>query len=1170
MRNCCLLLALAGAVALAFSSCVKAPELTVTSPTSIDLSVDGSSSKITFTANRDWTVRSANSWVTISPSSGAASDGPVTVNISCAGNTTYEDRSATITISIDGQSETITVTQPANLGVVLPTRSYDLASDSRSLDVEVQANVQYSVIISDKWIKQTGTKGLATNRLTFSIEENDTYDARSATITIKPQNATVQEQVITVKQAQKDALIVKDTSFDMPYGGGEIEFKVEANVSFDVKPSEGWIHYVETKALSGSTVRLTVDENETYSAREGKIEIKQKNGSLSHTITVKQAGRIAVTSIELNKTSLRLKEGEFETLTATVKPDNATDKTVTWASSNEGVASVDAAGKVSAIKEGTATITAQAGEKTAKCEVTVYKDIPVSSIELDKTTLSIAVGDAVTLKTTVKPADATDKTITWSSNDTNVAKVDAEGKVTAIGKGSTTITAYSGNVSASCKVFVKAASYPTPSGAVDLGLSVVWADKNLGASSAYDAGGYYLWGDPTGNGVIMSFNTPNTNNISDSQYDIAKAKLGKGWRIPTRDEINELFRECTWEAVTNGIRLTGPSGKSVILSLTGMGFPGDGPVGTTSITAKDKGFLMSGDSYADGAGRFAYVCRHSQTYPHEWVSYNAPMAKFPVRPVFESLDGSIPVSSISLNKTSLTLKEGETETLIATVFPADATETVTWFSSNTSVAVVDENGKVTAINTGVAAIIAQVGEQNAACSVSVTPNVQEGNIPFADATLKKKLVELYDSDGDGEISYKEAAAVTDFRNAITIKTVSSFDEFQYFTGLTEIPENCFHSWVKLTSITIPPFVTKIGDQAFVNCTSLANICIPSNVQSIGQSIFKGCARLSSVLIAEGVPFVGIGMFDGCANLSSIKLPQSIQFIGSSAFSGCKNLPSVAIPDKVMTIASYAFNGCESLSELIIPTSVTSIGASVFRNCTSLTSIVIPDSVSDFRTYHCFDGCSNLVSVKLPSTLTVIEAYAFYNCASLKEIEIPDNVLVLDAQAFRGCTSLASVNIPQNVTLLGDALFMNCSSLSSIVIPESVTAWNGSVFSGCTNLTAVTIPESLTYINTATFKGCVNLKTVDIPESINRILPSAFRDSGLTSIELPSSIAYVENDAFNDCTKVNKAIIKATTPPTVGNNAFKGSYPIYVPAGSIEMYKSSWEIYSSRIHSIDEL
>lgn len=434
------------------TSCQKAPELTITSPASIDLSADGSSGSITFMANRAWRVSSSDSWVTLSPSSGEPSETPVAVSVRCNANTTYEDRSATVTITMEELSQKVTVRQPANKGIVLPTQSYDLQSSAKTIEVTVQANVDYTVETSVDWIKQTGTKGLTSKTLNFSIEENKTYDAREGKITIKPTLAGVAEQVISVKQAQKDALIVEKTSYDMPFGGGEIEIKVEANVAFDVTPNVEWLHYVSTKALSSSTVLIKVDENATYSAREGKIEIAQQNGALKHTVTVKQAGRIEVTSVELDQTSLKLKPEETATLVATVKPDNATDKTVTWTSSDTSIATVDETGKVTAIKVGTATITAKAGEKSAECKVTIY--IPVSSIVLNKTKLSLDIGESETLVATVKPDDATDKTITWTSSDETIATVDASGKIVAKKDGSTTITAQAGVITASCEVVV--------------------------------------------------------------------------------------------------------------------------------------------------------------------------------------------------------------------------------------------------------------------------------------------------------------------------------------------------------------------------------------------------------------------------------------------------------------------------------------------------------------------------------------------------------------------------------------------------------------------------------------------------------------------------------------------------------------------------------------------
>lgn len=208
---------------------------------------------------------------------------------------------------------------------------------------------------------------------------------------------------------------------------------------------------------SDNSVASVTSSGRVSAMKPGSATITAKAGEKSGTcrITV-NAKVIPVSSITLSKTELALTEGDSETLTATVKPDDATDKTVTWSSSDQTVASVDAAGKVTAKKAGTATITAKAGDKTATCKINVEaKVIPVSSITLDKSELTLTEGDSETLTATVKPDDATDKTVTWSSSDQTVASVDAAGKVTANKAGSATITAKAGEQSVSCEVTVK-------------------------------------------------------------------------------------------------------------------------------------------------------------------------------------------------------------------------------------------------------------------------------------------------------------------------------------------------------------------------------------------------------------------------------------------------------------------------------------------------------------------------------------------------------------------------------------------------------------------------------------------------------------------------------------------------------------------------------------------
>ena len=185
------------------------------------------------------------------------------------------------------------------------------------------------------------------------------------------------------------------------------------------------------------------------------ITVKSDDGGKTATckVTVTKA-TVAVTEVSLNKTTLTLTEGDSETLTATVKPDNATDKTVTWSSSKTTVATVDN-GKITAVAEGTATITAKAGEKTATCTVTVKKkEIPVTSISISGVFLALVAGSQYVLTATVNPDNATNKTVTWTSSNTSVATVDANGKITAIKAGTATITAKAGDKSAFCVVKV--------------------------------------------------------------------------------------------------------------------------------------------------------------------------------------------------------------------------------------------------------------------------------------------------------------------------------------------------------------------------------------------------------------------------------------------------------------------------------------------------------------------------------------------------------------------------------------------------------------------------------------------------------------------------------------------------------------------------------------------
>ena len=462
-------------------------------------------------------------------------------------------------------------------------------------------------------------------------------------------------------------------------------------------------------------------------------------------------------------------------------------------------------------------------------------------------------------------------------------------------------------------------------------------------------------------------------------------------------------------------------------------------------------------------------------------------------------------------------------------------------------------------------------------------------IEFAHSAVEQKLVEAFDTNCDGELSYSEAAAVTsgDAVKAAfgAIKTYRSFDEFQYFTGITSIPDEMFKDWNLLTSIIIPKSVTSIGNSSFSGCLKLSAITISDSVQSIGYGAFSKCSSLERIVIPNSVVSLGsypalndkkTGLFSGCTTLKSIVLSNRLTSIPRFAFSGCTSLSSITIPNSVTTIRTGAFINCSSLKSIVIPNSVTTLEShsDTFSNdlgmfycclslesvvisnsiktipkhflyrCSSLSSIVIPNGVTTLQA-GAFSGCSNLTSIILPNSVTtmegsgdVVESGVFYGCNKLGEVVLSNNLNSIPANAFAGCSSLKTLSVPESVTSIEKRAFQNCTNLLGLSIPESVVSIDSQVFLNCVNLTSIDIPESVTSIGDRVFYGCSNLLSVSIPESVTSIGYGAFsRCSSLKSIIIPDSVQELESinstkfsdsGLFSYCTSLETVMLSNST------------------------------------------
>lgn len=289
MKRVLYLISLAFCISL-FISCQQAPMLSVSGPRSYTFTRDGGTQSFSFTCNRDWSISTTEGWISVSPSSGTASEEGITVTIKCNPNSTYDPRTATLTVMAEDLAETITVNQETGIGLLVSPKTFELTNAKQVIEIEVQKNVQYSVAIDDEssqWIKQGGTKALTTDNVTFTIEENTSYDNREGKIVFKQLDGNLIETV-TVRQSQTNGLFITTPTYNLSNEAHSLSVEVKANVEFEVTSQANWIKYIETKALNASTISLTVEANNTYDNRTGTILVKQINGNLIGTITINQ------------------------------------------------------------------------------------------------------------------------------------------------------------------------------------------------------------------------------------------------------------------------------------------------------------------------------------------------------------------------------------------------------------------------------------------------------------------------------------------------------------------------------------------------------------------------------------------------------------------------------------------------------------------------------------------------------------------------------------------------------------------------------------------------------------------------------------------------------------------------------------------------------------------
>ena len=434
----------------------------------------------------------------------------------------------------------------------------------------------------------------------------------------------------------------------------------------------------------------------------------------------------------------------------------------------------------------------------------------------------------------------------------------------------------------------------------------------------------------------------------------------------------------------------------------------------------------------------------------------------------------------------------------------------------------------TATGSYVAPVTSRVVNKGRAAFLRFSDDFTPVNIEFADAEVKRICVENWDTNGDGELSYKEAAAVTEIWKSGTQgfqynTLITSFNEFVHFTGVTSIPNNTFRSCNNLEAIILPEHIVSIGGAAFYD-TKIDTIVLPESVTWLGGERYQSYetdvfARtyLTHINIPNSVVSIGRGIFRECAYLESISGKfasldgNSLVVDGRLVASALAGINEYIVPSDVITIDNYAIydaNASSGLARIIIPEGIERIENLAIYHV-GIRSISIPNSLmflgeGNFSESYKLENFAGKYASPDGRCLIyegTLIAFAHYNCGT--EFEVPSGVVKIGRDAFNACNTLISITLPETVESIGWEAFFGC------------------------NLQQITLPESLKSIGYYSFGYNQNLSSITCLSQI---------------------------------------------PPSAGQGMFEGTNncPIYVPNESVDAYKtaSGWSAYADRIFGID--
>ena len=389
--------------------------------------------------------------------------------------------------------------------------------------------------------------------------------------------------------------------------------------------------------------------------------------------------------------------------------------------------------------------------------------------------------------------------------------------------------------------------------------------------------------------------------------------------------------------------------------------------------------------------------------------------------------------------------------------------------------------------------------------------------------------------------------------------------------ITNIPNSCFRYCRKLTSIGNCDNVEYIrahsfrdigtsgepglGEISFPNCVLVEQEVFEDsygitkinfgNVVELKSWAFAKCRDLQYITGLDNVTIVRDACFYNASSLKEISLPNLEEFAdGGSHFAYCTSLTSVNLPKLKKFKGNQTFKSCRIDGLLNLPVLTDPYGQETFSGA-KIKKIYIPSCTKLYQ--YQFEGNDLLEEIDLTSCETFTGRNIFYSCSALKNIELPSLIGDIPYFTFRYCSSLETITFGNNPIRLTQECMRDNEKLKTINLDHATYIGDYALLNSSKLESFGAFSNELTYIGREAFENCSKLAG---------------------NITIPASVTTIGYRAFYNCGSITSITMEATTPPTMNNESFNGAltYPIYVPAGSVDAYKNAtnWRNIASRI------